>query len=142
MPITTVWMLLDIMSRSTLAEAGAAARRTPGRDLPAPRELDRFIAAHLPEPGWHVSGRVRSAGAADREILGRCAEAAPDLVVLGTHGRSGFERFLIGSVAESVMRHAQCSVLILPPQVATGTAAAAGAGAAREAVREPVAMAG
>ncbi|HEV3078022.1 MAG TPA: universal stress protein [Thermoanaerobaculia bacterium] len=102
----------------------------------AGKELDRFIAAHLPEPGWHVSGRVRCAGAADREILGRCAEAAPELVVLGTHGRSGFERFLIGSVAESVMRHAQGSVLIIPPQAAAG---AAGLGAAR--APEPVAAA-
>jgi len=102
----------------------------------AERELERFIAAHLPEPGWHVSGRVRSAGAADREILGRCAEAAPDLVVLGTHGRSGFERFLIGSVAESVMRHAQRSVLILPPRAAAAVAAPG------ETVRQPLAMAG
>jgi universal stress protein E len=92
-------------------------------------ELERFIAAHLPEPGWHVSGRVRSAGAADREILGRCAEAAPDLLVLGTHGRSGFERFLIGSVAESVMRHALCSVLIIPFR------AAASVGAGRQVAR-------
>jgi len=102
----------------------------------AGKELERFIAAHLPEPRWHVSGRVRCAGAADREILGRCAEAAPDLVVLGTHGRSGFERFLIGSVAESVMRHAQGSVLIIPPRAAAG---AAGLGAAR--APEPVAAA-
>jgi len=110
----------------------------------AARDLERFIAAHLPEPGWHVSGRVRCAGAADREILGRCAEAAPDLVVLGTHGRSGFERFLIGSVAESVMRHAQRSVLIIPPQCAAfaahaadGAHAADAAGAARGPARGP-----
>jgi nucleotide-binding universal stress UspA family protein len=90
------------------------------------KDLERFIAAHLPEPGWQVSGQVRSARAADSEILGRCAEATPDLVVLGTHGRSGFERFLVGSVAESVMRHAQASVLIIPP-LAAGSAAGAGA---------------
>jgi len=120
----------------------------------AGKELERFIAAHLPEPGWHVSGRVRCAGAADREILGRCAEAAPDLVVLGTHGRSGFERFLIGSVAESVMRHAQRSVLIIPPACAVGAADAAhaahaahaadtaGEHAARGPARVPVAVTG
>jgi|ERR1700674_786138 len=99
-------------------------------------ELDRFIAAHLPEPGWHVSGRVRSAAAADREILGRCEEAAPDLVVLGTHGRSGFERFLIGSVAESVMRNAHSSALIVPAK------AAPVADAAREAMRVEVRVTG
>jgi len=114
----------------------------------AARDLERFVAAHLPEPGWRVSARVRCAGAADREILGRCAEAVPDLVVLGTHGRSGFERFLIGSVAESVMRHALCSVLIIPPASAVGAdfagdaADAAGAGTARVPSRVPVAVAG
>jgi nucleotide-binding universal stress UspA family protein len=34
-----------------------------------------------------------------------------DLVVMGTHGRTGFQRFLLGSVAEKVVRHAPCSVL-------------------------------
>jgi nucleotide-binding universal stress UspA family protein len=91
----------------------------------AAEELEQFIAAHVPEPGWHVVGRVRRARAADREILGRCEEVVPDLVVLGTHGRSGFERFLIGSVAESVMRHAQSSVLIVPPRAAARAAVAA-----------------
>jgi nucleotide-binding universal stress UspA family protein len=103
-------------------------------------ELERFIAAHLPEPGWHVSGRVRCAGTADREILGRCAEAAPDLVVLGTHGRSGFERFLIGSVAESVMRHAQGSVLVIPPACAAASAGSVDAIGARRPARVPAAM--
>lgn len=37
-----------------------------------------------------------------------------DLVVLGTHGRSGISRLLLGSVAEMVVRHAPCSVLAVP----------------------------
>jgi nucleotide-binding universal stress UspA family protein len=118
-------------------------RRVEARAADDAAELESFIAAHLPEPGWHVSGRVRSASAADREILTRCAEAAPDLVVLGTHGRSGFERFLIGSVAESVMRHAQGSVLIIPPLCAAGASGAAdaiGAIGARRPARVPAAM--
>lgn len=35
-----------------------------------------------------------------------------DLVVIGTHGRTGMSRFLLGSVAERVVRHAECSVLV------------------------------
>jgi universal stress protein A len=34
-----------------------------------------------------------------------------DIIVLGTHGRSGFGRMLMGSIAESVMRHADCPVV-------------------------------
>ena len=36
-----------------------------------------------------------------------------DLIVLGAHGNRGFRRFLLGSVAESTVRHAACSVLVV-----------------------------
>ena len=50
-------------------------------------------------------------------ILDISEESRPDLIVLGSHGRRGLQRFLLGSVAESVARHARCSVLIVrrPP---------------------------
>jgi nucleotide-binding universal stress UspA family protein len=41
-----------------------------------------------------------------------------ELIVLGTHGRHGIARWLLGSVAEGVVRHASCAVLIIPPEVA------------------------
>jgi len=37
-----------------------------------------------------------------------------DLIVIGTHGRTGLTRFLIGSVAEKVVRHASCPILVVP----------------------------
>ncbi len=43
-----------------------------------------------------------------------------DLVVLGTHGRGGFERLMLGSVAEKVLRKAPCPVLTVPRQAAGG----------------------
>jgi nucleotide-binding universal stress UspA family protein len=46
-------------------------------------------------------------------ILDMAAEWKPDLIVLGSHGRRGVKRFLLGSVAESVARHAKCSVFIV-----------------------------
>lgn len=46
-----------------------------------------------------------------REILGAVQEMRSDLVVLGTHGRSGFERLFLGSVAEKLIRRLPCSVL-------------------------------
>jgi len=42
------------------------------------------------------------------------------LLVLGTHARGGLERFLAGSVAEGVLRHASCPVLIVPERVPEG----------------------
>ena len=40
-----------------------------------------------------------------------------DLIVVGSHGHRGFRRLLLGSVAESTVRHAHCSVLVVhgPP---------------------------
>jgi nucleotide-binding universal stress UspA family protein len=38
-----------------------------------------------------------------------------DLIVMGTHGRTGVSRFLLGSVAEKVVRHAPCAVLVARP---------------------------
>ncbi len=37
-----------------------------------------------------------------------------DLIIIGTHGRTGMTRLLIGSVAEKVVRHANCAVLVVP----------------------------
>jgi nucleotide-binding universal stress UspA family protein len=54
-------------------------------------------------------------GSAAAEILAT-AEAIPaDLLVVGTHGRSGFDRLMLGSVAEKVLRKAGCPVLTVPP---------------------------
>ena len=39
-----------------------------------------------------------------------------DLIVLATHGRTGFKRLIIGNVAEKVVRHASCPVLTVKPQ--------------------------
>jgi nucleotide-binding universal stress UspA family protein len=41
-----------------------------------------------------------------------------DLIVIGTHGRSGFERLVLGSVAEKVLRKAKCPVMTVPPPAA------------------------
>ncbi|HVQ32177.1 MAG TPA: universal stress protein [Vicinamibacteria bacterium] len=46
-----------------------------------------------------------------REITAEAEELPADLVVMGTHGRSGFEHFLLGSVTENVLRRVSCPVL-------------------------------
>jgi nucleotide-binding universal stress UspA family protein len=47
------------------------------------------------------------------EIVKYARDAGIDLIVMGTHGRTGLERLLMGSVAEKVMREAPCSVLVV-----------------------------
>lgn len=51
-----------------------------------------------------------------RAILGTARARRADLIALGTHGRTGLRHALLGSVAEAVMRHATCDVLVAPPQ--------------------------
>lgn len=47
------------------------------------------------------------------EIVRYATAAGSDVIVLGTHGRSGADRLLMGSVAERVMRDAPCSVMVV-----------------------------
>jgi len=48
-----------------------------------------------------------------REIIRAASELQIDLIILATHGRSGFARMLLGSTAEKVVRHAGCPVLVV-----------------------------
>jgi len=49
-------------------------------------------------------------------ILITAEQLAVDMIVLGTHGRRGVEHFLLGSVAEQVVKQAKCPVLIAKPR--------------------------
>lgn len=62
--------------------------------------------------GFAVSTRVVEADPRTA-ILEIAEECHTDLIVMGSHGRRGLKKFLLGSVAESVARHAHCSVLIV-----------------------------
>jgi nucleotide-binding universal stress UspA family protein len=55
-------------------------------------------------------------GEPSRDILESAASLTADLIVMGTHGFSGFEHLLLGSVAEKVLRKAACPVLTVPPR--------------------------
>jgi universal stress protein A len=53
-------------------------------------------------------------GRADAEIVDHADKTHSDLIILGTHGRSGLPHVLLGSVAEKVVQHAHCPVLTVP----------------------------
>ena len=48
------------------------------------------------------------------EILEKAKSLSCDLLIMGTHGRTGFDHLLIGSVAEKVLRLSECNTLIIP----------------------------
>ena len=80
--------------------------------------LDKYVATArcLLEEGQRAGQpelrvyRGRSVSAFDA-IMQATSDYQPDLIVMGTHGRSGFNKFLMGSTAEQVLRHALCNVL-------------------------------
>jgi nucleotide-binding universal stress UspA family protein len=79
----------------------------PGPDTHA--KVERIAAAHAPAVGSVRVGLVPAA-----EIVHYAEDHDIDLIVVGTHGRTGFTRALVGSVAERVVRTARCPVLTVP----------------------------
>jgi nucleotide-binding universal stress UspA family protein len=71
------------------------------------RAADRLIAAK-----FRAKIEMRR-GDARHEILDFAADWRPDVIVLGSHGRRGADRFPLGSVSEGVVRHANCSVEVV-----------------------------
>lgn len=80
------------------------------------RELDAFVQPYATKVKA-LSRRVEIGGPVWR-ILECAAERPADLIVLGTHGHSGFERLMLGSTTERVLRKAPCPVLTVPRGVA------------------------
>jgi nucleotide-binding universal stress UspA family protein len=76
-------------------------------------ELER-LAARARAHGVRAEVRHSIGGAAD-EICRAAAEWPADLIVVGTHGRSGLRHVLLGSVADKVMRKAPCPVVTVHP---------------------------
>lgn len=64
---------------------------------------------------------VGRSGEPAEEIIRYAASHSIDLIVMGTHGRTGFSRVLLGSVVERVLRGAACPVLVVPPHAQLGS---------------------
>ena len=74
--------------------------------------------------------RVHLVGIEGEAIVKYAAETDCDLIVLGTHGYGGFTRFLLGSVADYVLRHAKCAVVVVKDKVREQKSSDAGSSAA------------
>src|SRR5262249_22117065 len=76
----------------------------------AENALDAFVA-EARKRGVAVRSARAELGPAQHTIVNFAQTGGYDLILLGTHGRTGLARALIGSVAERVVRHATCPVL-------------------------------
>lgn len=96
----------------------------PGAGQPMSDVVDRMIAdihqyisqvcKDLRDDGYQVQGVVLE-GFAGEELIKYEKQVSPDLVVMATRGRSGFERFVFGSVAERVLKAGKTPVLMVKP---------------------------
>ncbi len=95
---------VDYVSMSTIFEDAYSGARV---------RLEE-ISTHL--EGIEHSNYVRH-GPVWKNLAGIVDQNQIDLIVVGTHGRSGFGKLLLGSVAEDILRHAACPVLTVGPKV-------------------------
>jgi nucleotide-binding universal stress UspA family protein len=79
----------------------------------AERELPQVV--HCEELQGLEVEEVITHGDAAAEIVRVAAEREVDLIVISSHGRTGFGRMIFGSTAEAVVRHARCPVLVVKP---------------------------
>ncbi len=102
---------------------------TPGDRKHWQSQLEQVRPANPKIPVSHVLLEGDPAA----EIARYAADAGIDVIVIGTHGRTGVDRLVMGSVAERVMREAPCSVLVvkLPKGVSGAESPVAASPAAR-----------
>ena len=95
------------LDRATIAEYTASERRK------AAEELAAFLVEHqLADIRWSLC--VDEGGAF--EVISRAVEGTrPDLLVIGTHGRGGLAKVLLGSVTEEALRSLNVDILAVPP---------------------------
>ena len=103
-PATEAWVLPDSyyleLDRVAREQADAAVKDAVGR-------IESGKAS-----GLEIITKIVS-GSAGEVILGEAERWGADLIVLGSHGYSGWQRFLLGSVSHAVATHAHCSVEIV-----------------------------
>jgi len=81
----------------------------------AEQSMDEFIAEAFTDPAVKVKGVILS-GYAAQEIIGYATTNNMDIIIMGTHGRTGIDRILFGSVAEKVVKTASMPVMTVRPK--------------------------
>lgn len=108
---------LTVAESLAFAEAAAAAGIVEGvieEHRRQGRQITDRAAARLKAAGFSAVAEVFE-GAARPDILAQAHRWCADVIVMGSHGRHGLSRLVMGSVAEHVLRHAACAVEIVRP---------------------------
>lgn len=108
-------LVLHVLQAVSLSEppemAAGYAPELESQKQPA-NELVGRVAEELRSAGFKADTAVE-VGDVRESLIDAAAAWHADLIVVGSHGQSGLRRFLLGSVAEFVARHATCSVEIV-----------------------------
>jgi nucleotide-binding universal stress UspA family protein len=120
-PFAAEFLLLYVIPGGeveTFATLGGGGEEGRGRKLEeAKAELDRIAEGVRGEnPDLKVDTRVVE-GVPFKQICHLADQENFQLIVIGTHGRTGLSHLLIGSTAERVVQHAPCPVLSIKPRV-------------------------
>ena len=91
---------------------GVAVAREEGRSPEAQEILRRMLTA-ANQAGVSFQGFSPQGLAADEGIVQVALENRADLIIMGSHGRTGLKKLLMGSVTERVMGQAPCPVLVV-----------------------------
>jgi len=83
-----------------------------GLQIDLVHDAEERLARSVPSGAESVTTEVRT-GSPTRQILDTARERGIDLIVMGTHGRTGVAHVVMGSVAERVLRQAPCPVLAM-----------------------------
>lgn len=111
--IEVVWAgLPPIAFPGAITSGPAAGVLTPDQHDAFLAELRAFVAAS----GTDASDLRIVEGPILPGILRTAEDIAADFIVIGTHGKDGFDRLLLGSVTDKVLRTARCPVLTIPPR--------------------------
>jgi nucleotide-binding universal stress UspA family protein len=97
----------------TLPMIGQFADPGPERTEPESRRLLDEQVSHIEEAGGTVDETHLRLGRPDDQIVWVAEELGAGLIVIGSRGRGGVRRALMGSVSDSVVRHAHCPVLVV-----------------------------
>lgn len=105
--------LLHVLENRISGPAFGMGLAVPLHEEESSAEVMKELEKLPKDPGERTIIRAAVKGSPFQAIVDYAKENGIELIVLGTHGRTGISHVLLGSVAENVSRHAPCSVMIV-----------------------------